>query len=205
MDFSELKKRIYNYLGFHGVAESPETDALIDSCLSELLGIVQFRYTYRIFDELPEFLKKEPYAGFLSGCNRVILSAMTLGAGVDIRINRLSRTDMARSAVLDSCASAGLEYLSDEYERGLGEKLTYRFCPGYGGSPLEDVREIFELIRPEKIGITLNENCFMLPAKSMAGVIGVGKETKKSCGQCIMLGSCRFREEGTRCYGSERE
>lgn len=205
MSFSDIKPQIYNNLGFRGVNASDETDAMIESCLSELEETAQFRYLYKAFETAPEFLKKTPYSDFLQGCDGVILSAMTLGASVDRRINQLSRTDMARAVVLDSCASAYLEKRSDEYERGIVKNLTYRFCPGYGGSSVEDLKYIFELLRPEKIGVTLNDSNFMLPSKSMAGIIGIGKIAKKTCDGCFMLPHCRYREEGKRCYSSEKE
>lgn len=205
MNFSKLKRLIYGYLGYHGMGESAETDRLIESCLEELKGAAQFNFLYRAFKDPPEFLLKQPYADFLSGCGGVILSVTTLGAGVDMRIKRLSRTDMARSAVFDSCASAYLEFKSDEFESTLGDNLTSRFCPGYGGSGVEDLKYIFELLNPEKIGVTLNENFFMLPSKTMAGVIGIGKKKAKDCGDCVMIGHCGYREEGRRCFDSERE
>lgn len=200
MNFLKLKPQIYSYLGFRGVTRSDETDALIASCLEELGQIAQFNYLYNTYETAPEFLNKQPYKDFLQGSSGVMLSVMTLGAGVDIRINRLSRTDMARSVVLDSCASAYLESMSDEYEASLGEALTPRFCPGYGGSSVSDIKYIFELLRPERIGITLNESFFMLPSKSMAGVLGIGISRQKSCGDCIMLEHCQYRKEGKRCY-----
>ena len=205
MNFSDIKPQIYSYLGFRGVPASDETDAMIESCLSELEGIAQFRYLYKSFGAVPEFLEKQPYNEFLQGCDGVILSVMTLGASVDRRINQLSRTDMTRAVILDSCASAYLEKCSDEYEHNIADNLTYRFCPGYGGSSVEDLKNIFELLRPEKIGVALNDSNFMLPSKSMAGVIGIGKKTKKSCEGCFMLPHCKYREEGGRCYSSEKE
>lgn len=200
VNFSELKPAVYSYLGFHGVGESEQTDAMISSCLEELENIAQFNYIYKTFDAVPEFLSVPPYAEFLSGCRGVMLSVMTLGAGADMRINRLARSDMARSVVLDSCASAYLEARSDEFEASLGEVLTPRFCPGYGGSSVGDIRYIFDLLHPERIGVTLNESCFMLPSKSMAGVIGIGKTAEKSCGGCILLEHCKYRKDGLRCY-----
>lgn len=200
MNYSEIIPGVYNYLGFRGVEPSREVETQIKSCLDELEAQAQFNYIYKSFSELPEFLNKEPYAGFLSGCKGVMLSAMTLGSGTDLKIKRLFRTDVAKAAIYDCSASAYLEYMSDEFEKTLGDDLTYRFCPGYGGSSIEDLREIFKLIDPGKIGITLNESCFMLPAKSMAGVIGIGKKAEKSCKGCIMLGSCRFLGEGRKCY-----
>lgn len=205
MNSSDLKKQIYAYLGFHGVGQSDETDRQIESCLSELELIGQFNYLYRFFECVPDFLQKSPYIEFLEGCNGVILSVMTLGAETDRKIKLLSRTNMALGVVMDACASAYLEYRSDEFEKSIGDNLTYRFCPGYGGSSVSDLRDIFTLLRPERIGVTLNESNFMLPTKSMAGVIGVGKHKEKSCGSCILLGHCKYREDGIRCYGSEKK
>ena len=205
MNFSDLRSQIYNHLGFRGVKTSAETDALIMSCLSELEKTAQFNYLYKAFETAPGFLKKPPYEEFLQGCDGVILSVMTLGAKTDRHINRLLRTDMSRGVVFDACASAYLEVRSDEYEKILGDNLTYRFCPGYGGSSIEDLRYIFELVHPEKIGISLNESNFMLPSKSMAGVIGIGKKAKKTCDGCFMLPHCKYREDGKRCYSSEKE
>ena len=204
MNFSELKTQVYGYLGFRGVTESPETDEMIRAVLSSLESTVQFNYLYKSFETVPEFLQKPPYEELLRGCRGVILSVMTLGAGVDRRINQLSRTDMPRAIVYDACASAYLEARSDEYEKTLGDDLTYRFCPGYGGSDVSDIKHIFELLRPEKIGVTLNENFFMLPSKSMAGIIGIGKKAEKTCEGCFMLPHCRYREDGKRCYSLEK-
>lgn len=197
---SLLKSRIYAYLG-----ESGETDGLIDECLEELASTARFRYAYKTFAEPPEFLRREPYSKFLEGTRGVILSVMTLGRETDKRIGVLARTDMAKSVVYDACASAYLEQLADEYEERFGEDRTYRFCPGYGGSDIKDVKYIIELVKPEATGVTLTESGYMLPLKSMAGIIGIGKKTEKTCAGCAQLAHCNYRQEGKRCYGSENK
>lgn len=203
MNFSELKPQIYSYLGFKGVGESAETDELIDAALKELCETARFRYVSKTFTEPPEFLLKEPYLSFLHGSSGVILSVMTLGTEIDRRIKFYGRTDMVKSVVFDACASAYLEYLSDEHEKTLGDNLTYRFCPGYGGSSIKDVRYIFELLKPEKTtGVTLTETGYMLPFKSMAGIIGIGKKAEKTCADCVLLPHCTYRKEGRTCYSS---
>ena len=63
-----------------------------------------------------------------------------------------------------------------------------------------DLKFIFEILHPEKIGITLNESDFMLPSKSMAGIIALGKEGRLSCRGCFMAGSCEFLKEGKTCF-----
>lgn len=204
--FSEIRPQIYSYLGFRNVAECPQTDAVIVGCLDELKNVQRFRYRYERFDEPPEFLLKEPYLSFLKGCSGVILGVMTLGTEVDRRIKSIGRTDMLKSVIFDACASALLEYLSDGYEKEIakeiGKSLSYRFCPGYGGSDVSDIRGIFSYLKPESIGVTLTDTDYMLPSKSMAGILAIGKDTAKSCGGCVLLKHCAYRKEGTRCYGS---
>lgn len=204
MNYSEIKPSIYTYLGFKGVKPEERADRLISECLEELEKIQQFRYQYKLFEAMPEFLQRQPYTEFLKGCTAVILCITTLGAEVDKRIKYYGRTDVERSVIADACASALLEYYADNYERGLGENLTYRFCPGYGGSDIGDVKYIFGLLHPEKIGVSLLESNLMLPQKTMAGIIGVGKSAKKSCENCMLIEQCQFRREGARCFGSEK-
>lgn len=204
MNCSDIKKQVYTYLGFKGVQPDGGVDCLISECLTELEKSAQFAYRYKFFEKFPAFLSKEPYASFLDGCTGVMLSVATLGAEVDKRIKYFGRTDMAKSVVLDACASAYLERLADEYEKSLGGNLTYRFCPGYGGSDISDIKYIFGLIQPEKIGVSLLDSNLMLPQKTMAGIVGVGKSAKKSCTGCFLMEHCEYRKEGARCYGSEK-
>ncbi|MDE7083483.1 MAG: hypothetical protein K2O89_07275 [Clostridia bacterium] len=204
MNSSKLNEQIYAYLGFHSVERSEEVDAEISKCLDELKELAHFRYTYKFFSALPDFLLCEPYTEYLRGSSGVIVAVMTLGCEVDARIKFYGRTDAAKSLVLDAAASAYLEYLSDEYEKTLGENLSYRFCPGYGGSSVEDLKHIFEILSPEKIGVTLSETNYMLPSKSMAGIIAVGGKAKKSCKNCIVYEHCNLRKGGAKCYGSEK-
>lgn len=195
-----LRPQILNYLGFRGADKDPNTERMIDACMDELEKIAQFRYLFKYFDSPPDFLKKEPYRSFLSGSKGVIICAMTLGSQVDRLIKRLSVTDMVRGTVADCCASALIEHLSDQYEKTLGQNLSYRFCPGYGGSDVSDLKYIFEILSPEKIGMSLSDSFFMLPSKSMAGIIAVEKHAEKSCANCFMATSCHYLKEGKRCY-----
>ena len=202
---SSLNKRIYSYLGFRSVEKNADTDAAIAVCLEELEELAHFRYIYKYFQTPPEFLNKQPYADYLKGSSGVIIAVMTLGAEVDARIKFLSRMHPAKSLVFDACASAYLEELSDEYEKGLNLELSYRFCPGYGGSDISDLKYIFQILKPEKIGVTLTQTGYMLPSKTMAGVIAVGNSAQKNCKNCAVFEHCEYRQEGGTCYGSEKK
>lgn len=201
MNYSDLQPLIYTYLGYKGVKPDKGIDRLISACLEELESTQAFKYQYKILGDIPAFLKKEPYMSFLKGCSAVILCVCTLGAEVDRKIKYLERADMQKSLIFDACASAYLERCADDFEADLGENLTYRFCPGYGGSDISDIRYIFDLLNPAKIGVTLLNSNLMLPQKTMAGIIGVGKAAKKTCAECINFSACAYRKEGTTCYG----
>lgn len=204
MNFSDLAARTNRYLGARGEVP-PACGELVEACLAEARAVQRFRYVSRIFDETPAFLRKSPYAEYFAGCPRVALCAMTLGAEIDLRIRRLMRSDPARAVVLDAAASALLEAMSDEYEERFGAARTDRFCPGYGGSPSEDVREIFALLRPEKeTGIALLPSGLMVPQKSMAGIVGIGRKAERRCGDCAAKEHCTWKEEGTTCFAPEK-
>ncbi len=205
MNSSKLEKRIYSYLGFRNVGRNAETDAVIQDCMEEIKKLSHFRYIYKFFEAPPKFLNAKPYADYLAGSKGVIVAVMTLGGEVDRRINFYERTDAAKAVVFDACASAYLEELSDEYEDGLDLELSYRFCPGYGGSSVSDLKYIFGILNPEKIGISLTENNYMLPSKSMAGIIAVGNSAQKTCKSCAVFGNCEYLKEGNICYGSGKD
>ena len=50
-----------------------------------------------------------------------------------------------------------------------------RFSPGYCGWHVSAQKKLFEYLKPEEIGIGLNESCLMQPLKSISGVIFTGR------------------------------
>lgn len=202
MNSSELRKAACSYLGFYG-EPTEEMIALVDSGMEEARALAHFRAVGKVFSEPLAFLEKEPYASFLAGCSSYALVAMTLGSEVERRIRALFLSDPVRGVALDACASALVEAEGDAWEAQFGAARTYRFCPGYGGSDVRDVKEIFAALRPEKIGMELLESGLMAPQKSMAGIVGIGKTKLRSCGACMLREKCIFLKEGTRCFRSE--
>lgn len=202
MNFSELKKSACSYLGFYG-EPTEEMVARLDDGIAEARSLSHFRAVGKVLTAPLPFLCREPYAAFLAGCDGYALVAMTLGVEIERRIRALFVTDPSRAVVLDACASALIEAEGDAWEERFGQARTYRFCPGYGGSDVGDVREIFEVLAPEKIGMQLLPSGLMVPQKSMAGVIGLGKRRARTCGACMLRETCKFLKEGTRCFRSE--
>ena len=200
MNCSDIIASVYEYLSFRQIKRDDRVDALISECFDELERLNSFKYIYLKNDLALDFLNNEPYLSFLSKSNGYYFVATTLGAEVDRMIKRYEITDMVKAIIFDSTANAYLEFKADEYEKTLGDYLSYRFCPGYQGSSVSDLKYIFSVLKPEKIGITLLPSGMMAPQKSMCGIIAIGKNEEKKCGSCIMLDSCTFRKADKRCY-----
>ena len=131
--------------------------------------------------------------------------AFTLGPGVDALIKRQELTNMPMVPVLQACAAAYTEEQADlaqadieVYAAARGLYLRPRYSPGYGDFPLTCQRFLFEALQvSKKIGITLTENCFMLPTKSITGVVGLSTDPSLChVGKCMTCSAkdCPFRK-----------
>ena len=201
--FSKISKYVYTYLGYKNINDTKNLDSEIDKCLEEIEEINQFNYIYiELNDKLP-FLDNKSYDNLLKDCESYYLILTTLGKRIDDRTKYYSMVDMTKSLIFDACASAYLEYRADLFEEeNLKKPHTFRFCPGYGKTKTKDIKDIFELIKPERIGVRLLDSYLMIPLKSMCGIIGVGKSYKKECGECYVSEKCDFKKRGTTCYKS---
>ena len=204
MNSSDLRRTACTYLGCYGEPTAQMLE-MVDECLAEAKRLSHFRAVGKEYTQLLPFLDKEPYQSFLAGCTEYALVAMTLGAEAERRVRALMTLDPARAVVLDACASALVEYEGDLWEERFGKDRTFRFCPGYGGTSITDNAFILEVLNASRIGIELLPSGMMAPQKSMAGIIGLGKRTRKTCKDCMAAAGCQFRKEGCTCYRSEND
>jgi hypothetical protein len=111
------------------------------------------------------------------------LFAVTLGQRTGEEIDHLfAANDFALASMLDSAASAAAERAADQLERSyvkdLGQKgwfasgrAALRYSPGYCGWHVSGQRKLFDVLKPERIGLTLRDSYLMQPLKSVSGVI----------------------------------
>lgn len=199
-NYSNLKDKIYYYLGYKNINRDESIDILIDECLDELSNIARFKALFVEYDYVLDFLNKEPYLTFLKGATKYYITAYTLGVEVDRRVKQLGILNPVKMLVMDACSSAYLENKANEFDKSLGDDLSYRFAPGYQGTSLSDLKEISKLIKLNKIGIELLDSNLMIPQKSMIGIIANNGNKKLSCGKCVLLDKCGFIREKKRCY-----
>lgn len=199
---SDIKDLVYSYLGYRGINSDLEIDSLILECFSEVEELSQFRYMMYEYTEIFDFLKRnESYQKLLNNCSSYLFVITTLGSRIDDRCKYYSKTNMKKMCVFDAVASAYLEALADKYEADyIKSPHTYRFCPGYQNTSVEDLREIFKIIKPFKLGISLLDSNLMIPLKTMCGIIALGKTSKKECGHCAIKDKCEYRKKGKTCF-----
>ena len=186
IEITHLEQRAIRYLNYNGEV-TEEQIKLIRNSMEEMKRLARPQFVTR-FLELKEneeghLVVDAPLnIGYLDlqklfrhkGSDSLCILVSTLGSAIDKRTSILAQKDASRMILLDACANAYIEEVTNDYQKrlNLGEE-TFRFAPGYGDVPLSVQREIFEFM-PEisKIGIELDDSNLMHPFKSMTGFIG---------------------------------
>lgn len=107
------------------------------------------------------------------------LYAATLGPEISDAIIRLfNENDFALANMLDSIASLAADKFVSILETQLTESFQANagltvlgYSPGYCGWHISAQAALFNCVRPERIGIHLNESYLMTPIKSVSGVL----------------------------------
>ena len=176
-----------------GDALAPRLHRLLDEAMSTAAALVEPR-------AVCEELSPERFATVLAplgvpGHDLVVgrvypraeglaLFVATLGEALPARIRQLFDEDaLAEGWMLDAVASAGADLLAERLaeryrqklaERGRDDARVLPYSPGYCGWPTRGQRPLFDALRPEEIGVTLNDSCLMSPIKSVSGVLVAG-------------------------------
>ena len=137
---------------------------------------------------------------------RLALFAATVGEPVCARIRRLfADGDAPLGFLLDAVASEAATALAEEVgdsflrERRDAGLTVLAYSPGYCGWPTRGQRALFDALRPEEIGVTLNDSCLMSPIKTVSGVLVAGPgEAHKFRPDFPFCDDCRTHECGRR-------
>lgn len=211
-----MERETLRYLGYRGQAADASVAALVASCHDELEREAGERFLMReypltvtadgLIDGSCFRAKSRNLARNLRDCDRILVMAATLGAGVDRLLARYGKLNVTKAVVLQAASAARIEaYCNalcgrwrDEYEaRGL--YLRPRFSPGYGDFPLACQTELLGALEAGKrIGITLTDSLLMMPSKSVSAVIGVSRKKERcvteGCEVCQKT-DCMYRRE----------
>lgn len=115
----------------------------------------------------------------LSGCDRVVFMACTIGFKVDNFIKLLQITDIKKAVIADALAGVLIEQVCDRVEEIIktenkGKNMTFRYSPGYGDFDISAQKSIADLLcTQDNIGLYINSSYMMTPLKSVIAVIGL--------------------------------
>ena len=106
------------------------------------------------------------------------------------------------SAIISSADS----WLWSEIRRNMRQKglfATMSWCPGQNNFPLSNQRVIFDILKPQELGVKLSESCMMLPVKSVSGILGLARkeDTRRlnACNFCDLKNDCPSNKSDS-CY-----
>lgn len=155
--------------------------------------------------QLRGLVKGNDLTRHLTGCEEVVLFAVTLGAGADRALRRAQMGSVAMAAAMaEAAAQAHALLRRSARERGLW--LTQRFSPGYGDCPLSLQPALLRLLdAPRAIGLTATKDDLLLPRKSVTAICGQADHPVTGflagCEHCALRAGCRRRQEGRPCNG----
>ncbi len=130
--------------------------------------------------------KENPVEEIYRKSSYLALFAVTLGSVLSEKVTELFDTgEYASGYMLDSVSSNAVDKLTYLAARHLQSELAGRepsasswsvlsYSPGYCGWNISGQKKLFEVLRPEDIGIALNESYLMSPIKSVSGVLIAG-------------------------------
>lgn len=133
----------------------------------------------------------------------IMVFAVTIGESLEIRSkHEMQQGNALEGYILDilgsELAEEATEYLHQTIATQLEEqnyRLSNRYSPGYCKWPVNEQHELFSLLDAET-GIELNESSLMTPAKSVSGMMGIGREIKNVAYKCRICDDekCILRE-----------
>ena len=137
------------------------------------------------FPVLPFPQKSENLKKNLRGCERFVMFAATVGAGMDRLIRRYEVADAAKGVLLQGLGAERVESLADAFNKVVGEeaaksgyKTHPRFSPGFGDLTVAVQKDFLAVLDAgRRMGITLSESCLMAPSKTVTAIIGIERDS----------------------------
>jgi len=199
-------------------------DALIDRYLREAHTWLQPRGVYVVRPIASLSPKRLQVAGgptfhgqvgqFLHMSQRVVAFVVTIGPMLEEQTRRLlDEHDTLAGLTVDAIGSAAADLAAEalahhvrEHHAAPDEEITPCYSPGYCGMDLQQQEPLFELVRPEVIGVRLLPTMMMQPIKSVSGLIGIGPAEAVTaygtpCRWCQLANCWMRREEPAKASG----
>ena len=181
--YEETRQRIFHSVTVRGVCESFAVDTISGDDIHLADGTI---------------IRSEMLSHLFSKAEEIVFAAITV-LGYDQLAE--SETDNLKLLFYDgwgsSVAECGHTWLRNQIKAklaGAGASVTFPWCPGQHEVDIKLQKELFALLKPEGIGITLSPGFMMHPQKSVSSFIGIGHdvemETLRACDFCRLRETC---------------
>ncbi len=215
IDAKKLNLNTNEALRYSMVQNSPtdEEKKILEACVKDVIKAAKPK---AIYEFVPIKTDEEGYVDFgffktksknlkknVANSKKAIIFAATLGYEVE-RLLIKSRLNSALLLLTNAAASALIEAFCTEVFSNIKSKLLEeglflrpRFSPGYGDFDLLHQKDFFSFLPIEKhLGITLTDDCFMIPSKSVTAISAISSINLNceldGCEMCSSKSSCRF-------------
>ncbi|HYB40678.1 MAG TPA: hypothetical protein VEL75_02850 [Candidatus Methylomirabilis sp.] len=211
------RDEVLRYQGYKKGVDVPTADVLtlFDEALALGEELMAPRLVYRsvpveaqsadLIEAAGQYLHIPDIGRLWGGLAAVGAGICTVGDAIEARVGRLfAERELPLAVMLDSVGSAAVEslaeYINDllcQAALGEGIRVTNRISPGYAGWDTAEQAALFRICPGSPIGVTLNDACFMAPAKTISFLVGIGPEARvdhyfTQCRRCWMP-HCAYR------------
>lgn len=141
----------------------------------------------------------------LGPAEQVVLILCTVGEALEAHATEISKEDIVYGLALDGVGSAAVEALAnaackhfEDQAEARGWQSSIPISPGMVGWSVEKGQpEIFGILEPAQINVSLTEYGLMIPRKSLTMVLGFGPTMitgGRTCDFCAMRETCRYQD-----------
>lgn len=211
INYSDLiidKKDIALAIGYKNGEFPDHFDEMIDQVLSKFSEKCEINAGYRLlnlfyshekldglFIEDEYFRMNRIITSQLKKANMAAIFVCTIGSEMEAWGKQLLiNGDTILSYLADIVASNAVENIANMLHDHIGltmkesgVNITNRYSPGYCDWSVFEQQKLFSMLPPNFCKIKLTESSFMVPIKSISGVIGLGVDVKYSeyiCDKC---------------------
>ena len=142
---------------------------------------------------------------YLGSAERAVLILCTVGDALETHVTGVFKDDSVYGLALDGVGSAAVEALAnaackyfEDQAIGLGLHTSIPLSPGMVDWPVEVGQpEIFAILEPAQINVSLSHYGIMTPRKSLSMMLGFGptmQTSGRTCDYCAMRTTCRYQE-----------
>lgn len=214
------KEGVEKILGYKEIKPPATINQIIENTIQMIKKLSTFKAGYVLFNT--KTIEDNPSGIFiqdiflstgnlisqqLSNCALIAVFACSIGTEIESYIEKLINDgEITKGYIADTIASMTTDNLAQNVHTHIhskfkkkGLKITNRYSPGYCNWDVSEQHKIFSMLPDNFCGISLTESSFMLPKKSVSGIIGIGANVKFNeylCEKCISK-DCTYRQQHT--------